>query len=94
MSREAIILTALVLLAGCKSERIPEASAPVGVGYRVDRLFTHEGCTVFRFVDGGYSRYFTRCDSAAAAGVSWTESCGKNCTRTESIPTVYGNEQR
>ncbi len=57
MIRAAITLAAVVLLAGCESERAPEASAPVGGGDHVVRLFTHDGCTVYRFFDGkpGYS---------------------------------------
>ena len=79
-----IILTLAVLattmVAGC--EKPAEAVAHTGAGFTVERLFTHAGCTVFRFKDGGYNRYFTRCDGIAAqATTTWQESCGKNCTR-------------
>lgn len=93
MIRAAITLAALVLLAGCKTDKVPEASAHVGGGYQVDRLFTHEGCTVYRFVDNGYNRYFSRCDGAAASEVSWAEGCGKGCTRYTSVPTARGKER-
>lgn len=68
-------LVTLALLAGCSGPA--EVTQTVGGGYQVDRLFTHEGCTVYRFEDGGFSRYFTNCRGSA----SWTESCGKNCSR-------------
>ena len=73
-------LAALALVAGC--EKPAEAVAHTGVGFTVERLFTHAGCTVFRFEDGGSNRYFTRCDGIAAqATTTWQESCGRNCTR-------------
>ena len=79
-----IILTLAVLattmVAGC--EKPAEAVAHAGIGFNVERLFTHAGCTVFRFEDGGSNRYFTRCDGIAAqATTTWQESCGRNCTR-------------
>ena len=73
-------LAALAMVAGC--EKPAEAVAHTGVGFTVERLFTHEGCAVFRFEDGGRNRYFTRCDGIAAQSTTtWQESCGKSCTR-------------
>lgn len=69
-----------VALAGCVKEA--ESSAAAGRDYRIDRLFTRDGCTVYRFIDRDY-RYFTRCDGAASSGTSWSENCGKNCTRQQ-----------
>jgi len=88
MKRSALALVlAGLALAGCLERRPPEARANAGVAFQVDRLFTHDGCTVYRFVDEGYSRYFTRCTGAASAGAAWRESCGKNCTRSVEVPT-------
>lgn len=87
MKRAIIALVVLAALSGC--ERKPaEASATAGVGFVVERLFTHDGCTVYRFVDV-YTRYFTKCDGAATSHMGWSESCGKNCTRPVEIPTAY-----
>ena len=73
-------LAALAMVAGC--EKPAEAVAPAGENFTVVRLFTHEGCTVFRFLDGNRRRYFARCDGIAAqATPTWQESCGKNGTR-------------
>lgn len=90
MSRAAIALgLALLALVGCS--RRAESSAPAGVvvdgvaEFRVERLFTHDGCTVYRFRDS-YERYFTRCDGVAArSDTQWSESCGKNCSREVSV---------
>jgi hypothetical protein len=74
-----LIILAVIALAGCSKRA--EISTSVGADFVVDRLFTHEGCTVYRFSDGGYSRYFTNCSGSA----SWRESCGKNCNREMNV---------
>lgn len=83
--RAACIALALLALAGCRQVE-PEATQGAGNGYRVSRLFTHEGCTVYRFTDDARYRYFTRCDGAASASTSWDESSGK-VSREMQIPT-------
>ncbi len=72
-------LAALAMVAGC--EKPAESVAHTGAGFTVERLFTHDGCTVYRFRDPNH-RYFTRCDGVTAQSTTtWQESCGKNCTR-------------
>lgn len=74
-----LALIALVaLLAGCSKQA--ETSTAVGAEFVVDKLFTHEGCTVYRFYDGGNARYYTNCGSTA-----WTRQCGKGCVYQEGI---------
>ena len=54
----------------------------------VQTLFTHDGCTVYRFFDAGY-HYYARCDAAhATVATMSTVSCGRNCRRQEDIATV------
>jgi hypothetical protein len=77
--KKILILAAILALAGCSKPA--ETSTSVGREFVVDKLFTHEGCTVYRFNDGGNNRYFTNCQGST----SWTESCGKNCTRQMNI---------
>ena len=80
-----VMITALVV-AGCT--KAPEYSSPAGREFVVDRLFTHEGCTMYRFSDGGYPRYFAKCDGdSVTAQTEWREACGKNCARQEGITT-------
>ena len=70
----AAIMLALIALAGCSDagEPRPERSGVTSSGYRVEQLFTLDGCTVYRFFDGGY-RYFTNCSGSTG----WNESSGK-----------------
>lgn len=69
----------LFLVAGCQKKA--ESSVAVGGDFVVEKLFTHEGCTVYRFEDSGNNRYFTNCSGAT----SWNESCGKNCNRQMNV---------
>ena len=60
---KTLIILAVALLAGCSKQA--ETSTAVGAEFVVDKLFTHEGCTVYRFYDGGNARYYTNCGSTA-----------------------------
>ena len=97
MIRSAITLAALALLAGCEpSERAPEVTTSAGTGYSVARLFTHDGCTVYRFYDKWRDRYFARCDGAVSSDASWVDrvQCGKaQCDEPHSVPTARGKER-
>lgn len=61
--KRLLLIAALLTLAGCKDSR-PESTATVGNGAEVARLFTHDGCTVYRFYDRGHYRYFTNCSGS------------------------------
>lgn len=77
--RVAAALIALLVVAGCQKQA--ESTTRAGLEFQVDKLFTVDGCTVYRFQDGGRSRYFTNCSGST----SWEESCGKNCTQDGSV---------
>jgi hypothetical protein len=87
MKKFIITLALLTILTGCTKQA--ESSSAAGVEFRVDRLFTHDSCTVYRFSDGGIYRYFVKCEGAATSSTEWHESCGKNCTRNVDMPTGY-----
>jgi hypothetical protein len=74
-----IALLAIAALTACGGK--PEETRAVGVDFQVDKLFTVDGCTVYRFGDAGYMRYFTNCSGST----SWQEPCGKNCTRETAV---------
>lgn len=79
-----------LLLLGCAEEPV-STGASSNANIAVSLLFEHEGCKVYRFLDAGHYRYYVRCsDGTQATGHTYSESCGKNCTRTrrDEIPTV------
>lgn len=69
-----LILLAAILLVGC--EKDPESVQMVGSDFKVGKLFTVDGCTVYRFADGGRPVYFTNCPGQASS--SYTRSNGKH----------------
>lgn len=83
----ASLLTA-VLAVGCAKdpEKVERSTNPK---VAVATLFTHDGCTVYRFEDGGRDHYFARCGDKAETISPKTTSCGKGCvsTRDENIRT-------
>ena len=80
--KRALLMLALVL-AACS--RTPESTIPAGVDSKVDKLFTVDGITVYRFVDNGHYVYFT---SRGDVKSSYTDSCGKHCTHTQTVQTL------
>ena len=82
--RALIIVAALIALSGCQKQA--EATQSAGSGFQVEKLFTVEGCSVYRFTDALRPIYYTNCSGATHAN----ESCGKGCTRQRDV--VGGDE--
>ena len=72
-----------MLLTGCEKTPVNRTGTN-NPEVLVDTLFTHEGCTVYRFTDSGHFHYYTKCNTGTSETLS-TQSCGKNCTQQESI---------
>ncbi|CAK9889161.1 DUF4884 domain-containing protein [Pseudomonas fluorescens] len=81
MTRLALCLLLLATLAGCREPDKPAATVVAGT-YKVDKLFTVDGCTVYRFLDSGSNKYFTNCSGTTA----WSEDCGKGCDPQKGVP--------
>ena len=62
-----------LLLLGCNKP--PETTTTLNKNFKVDTLFTYEGCTVYRFWDGG-SRYYVNCNESSST--NWTVNTGKS----------------
>lgn len=96
LTKKAIpILSLAVLLAGCgkEPERVERSTNPA---IQVETLFRHDGCTMYRFEDGGRKHYFSRCGAVAETIGTHSELCGKRCTRQidENITTMpAGNKE-
>jgi hypothetical protein len=92
----AIIILTAAALAGCEEKPIAtiETDNPA---IKVNKLFTHDGCTVYRFIDSNY-QYFVKCTAPAGQVITAQqtisrESCGKNCVRSVTIQTVDGESR-
>ena len=86
MKTTLLIALCAAMLAGCA--RGPVATAATdNAQIKVERLFDHDGCTVYRFWDSG-PRYFVKCRDGSAR-TEWSENypCGKSmCRREVMIP--------
>ena len=82
-----LAVTAIVLAFKFAGNNPSEETKKVGFGetYTVEKLFTYEGCTVYRFNDHR-TVYYTNCNGETQS----SHSCGKNCTATDNVSTSIG----
>ena len=71
------------LLVACSEPEESIASSSNG-NILVEKLFNVDGCTVYRFQDAGYNRYFSSCKTGHSE-MTYLQNCGKNCSRPETI---------
>ena len=74
------ILLASVALVGC--QKPAEESQRKG-DFKVEKLFTYEGCSVYRFYDDR-TVYYTNCNGQTQS----SHSCGKGCSTTDIVSTT------
>jgi hypothetical protein len=76
----AVITLFILSMVSCEkpAESIVQSS---NKEFKVEKLFTVDSITVYRFTDQGY-HYFTKNETSQQV------SCGKNCTREEVIPNL------
>ncbi len=92
MMRALALCLLVIPLSACVTD--PLATSPSNnPDLHVDTLFTHEGCTVYRFHDLGY-HYYVRCADAPPRATVSTFTCrGKGCVNEDAIPTLSYSEQ-
>jgi len=78
-------LILILVLGGCAKKPMDRIQTN-NLEFKVDLLFEHDGCAVYRFRDNGYSRYFSDCRGQIQGSIN----CGKNCIRPDST-TNLGN---
>lgn len=81
----AVVLLGCLWPSGCAANPV-SVHATNNDEVPVEKLFTHEGCTVYRFKDVGY-HYYVRCDGPGIAMTHSREPCGKGCVVNQDIPT-------
>lgn len=80
--RPLALLLVACLLAACSRDPVA-TTATDNAQIKVERLFDHDGCTVYRFYDAG-TRYFVKCRDGSTR-TEWSESypCGKSMCRRD-----------
>ena len=74
------LLLASVALVGCQKQA--EEMQHKGE-FKVEKLFTFEGCSVYRFRDDR-TVYYTNCNGSTHS----TYNCGKGCSRDDVVSTT------
>jgi hypothetical protein len=87
MTKNIAVAVATLSLFACQDRRAERVESSTNPDFRVERLFTHEGCTTYRFEDY-YTHYYTVCDSGKMVRNEEMVSCGKNCTRPQESTTI------
>jgi hypothetical protein len=91
MTRAIVACVVAIPLVGCAATPITTALSNKPEVH-VETMFTHEGCTVYRFFDQRY-HYYVRCQGAESARTLSSASCGKNCSYEDEIPTLSSLER-
>lgn len=73
-----LVIVAVFLL-GCLTDPM-SSSTTTNQAIRVELLFEHEGCKVYRFSDAARPHYYAVCGATGAALNERVEACGKKCT--------------
>lgn len=73
-------LLLILLVSGCSQDGTKVETKENIADFEVVKLFKTDGCTVYRFYDGGNKHYFTNCGQTMS-----NVSCGKNSHREEEI---------
>ena len=82
MLKFVIALSCLLLVACTEPAESTASSSNPNVS--VEKLLTVDDCTVYRFQDAGYNRYFSSCKTGHSE-MTYQQNCGKNCSRPETI---------
>lgn len=83
----AAAASALFFLTACGDNNVGTTQNTSEDKISVTHLFTHEGCSAYRFYDPGIARaiHYVACDSGRGSNTTWKRVCGKGCIRTESV---------
>lgn len=89
MIKRGLLIASALMLSACSKPS--EEAKMVGTGeIKVERLFTHEGCTVYRFTDYRFVHY-ANCSGTTTTTENYP--CGKStCTRDVSVATNKENK--
>lgn len=81
------IMMALVLMLVAACEKPPASVMSTdNREFPVATLFTHEGCTLYRFKDHGNPHYYSKCEGGSSSVMS---RVGAKHKRPEEVSTYY-----
>ena len=89
-ARTLLALLTAVVLTACSKDPISQTQSD-NPQVSVAKLFTHDGITVYRFVDAGQYVYFT--SPPVDIRAKRTEYCGKGCATMKETATLAAPAQ-
>ena len=82
-----VAAAAMAFLCSCDDRRPQAVEGTTNPDFRVQYMFTYDGCRVYSFEGwDGRDHYFVKC-SDGEAETNDDMNCGKNCMRDDIIPT-------
>lgn len=79
---KVVCLVMVVFVVGCDKVYEPISKETKSNGIVVEKLFTNDGCTIYRFVDDGYTRYYSDC-----RGTVMQDIIVRHGKRVEEVPS-------
>lgn len=88
-------IAGIVSLTACSTLATPVSTTPPqnNVTYKVDYLFEHEGCKVYRFYDRGNNVYFTNCKGEAITMTDSTSVRNRINTTSKDVQSGVGQQE-
>lgn len=80
-----VLLICAAAIAGCSKDPVSSSQSD-NPQIVINKMFTHDGVTVYRFEDQGRPVYFT--SPSGNVTYSHSENCGKGCTKTVTTQTL------
>jgi hypothetical protein len=87
-----LLIAAVVLLTACTEEPV-ERMQTNNDGVPLALLFQHDGCNVYRFLDGGRHHYYADCGGTLSKRTQ-TTSTGKTTVSTTYVEDVPNGRPR
>lgn len=85
------IIAAMVALTGC--EKVSEVQIQSGE-FNVERLFTVDGCTAYRFRDNGRAVYYTNCHGSTQSKYKSGKSMKQETAQTDRTAFIISDHIR
>ena len=78
--KNIIVLFMVLVLGGCAGDTPPLKKQTTSNGYEVQKLFSNEGCNIYRFEDASHYRYYTTCKKSEKVTTSsgYNQQVGKS----------------
>ena len=82
--KRLFLIALLLAIASCAKEPLSEEKTDNGE-IKISLLFTHDGCSMYRFRDDGEYRYFTKCGETMSRKCVYNPALKRPVCKMETI---------